>query len=377
MDVVSFTFTAPLTRSLKTSTQIAEKNNGIRMDNRGKRLLPDTESMNLSSLGQNVIGGDALSILLERKLLELNNAIESSSKKSLRSEPDSTSISFSQERNLSSCDLQPLRSIHKDSMRWMDECSSSTLDARQPSPVSILEPSFSTESCNSSDSTDSFSIDGSKRCSTIQTAEVLRLSPLKKLRTLEADTELSDSASSISSGAVAKSNRNIVAMSDPIISVNWELEYVKLIVCNVELMFKDFAIGRAHQIINPCLFNQLERRRSDGEEGKLERKVLFDSVSECLNSKCRQYASGGHRTWAKGMAIMRRNKWLAEEVHKEISRWRAMGDCMVDELVNDDMSSGYGKWLDFEVDAFVVGVDIEEQIMNALVDEMIGEILQF
>ena len=42
----------------------------------------------------------------------------------------------------------------------MDECSSSQLDARQPSPVSILEPSFSTESCNSSDSTNSFSIEG-------------------------------------------------------------------------------------------------------------------------------------------------------------------------------------------------------------------------
>ncbi|XP_038991923.1 uncharacterized protein LOC120115225 [Hibiscus syriacus] len=374
MDVVSFTFTAPLTLSSETSTQIAEKNNGIGMDNRGKRLLPEAESMNFSSLGYNMIGGDALSILLERKLLELNNAIESSSKKSLRSGSDSTSITFSQDPNLSSCELQPLRSKHKfQGVDEMDECSSSPLDARQPSPVSILEPSFSTESCNSLDSTDSFSIDGSKRCSTVQTAEVLRLSPLKKLRTLEADTELSDSASSISSGAVAKSNHNIVAMSDPMVQVNWELEYVKLIVCNVELMFKDFAIGRAHQIIGPCLFDQLERRRSDAEEGKLERKVLFDSVSECLNSKCRQYASGGHQTWAKGMAIMRRNKRLAEEVHKEISRWRAMGDCMVDELVDDDMSSGYGKWLDFEVDAFDLEVDIEEQIMN----DLVGEILPF
>ena len=42
----------------------------------------------------------------------------------------------------------------------MDECSGSHLNARQTSPVSILEPSFSTESCNSSDSTDSFIIEG-------------------------------------------------------------------------------------------------------------------------------------------------------------------------------------------------------------------------
>lgn len=52
----------------------------------------------------------------------------------------------------------------------MDECSSSSnaearnlLDCRHPSPVSILEPSFSTESCNSSDSTDSNSIEGNRQ----------------------------------------------------------------------------------------------------------------------------------------------------------------------------------------------------------------------
>ncbi|KAK8498039.1 hypothetical protein V6N13_009067 [Hibiscus sabdariffa] len=377
MDVVSFTFTAPLTRSLETSTQIAEKNNGTRMDNRGKRLLLDTETINLSSLGYNMIGGDALSVLLERKLLELSNAVESSSKKPLSSGSPSTSISSSQDPNLSSSDLQPQRSKHKfQGVDEMDECNCNHLNERQPSPVSILEPSFSTESCNSSDSTDSFSIDGSNRCSTVQTPEVVRVSPLKKLRTREADTELSDSASSISSRTMAKSNHNIV-MSDPMISVNWELEYVKLIVCNVELMFGDFAIGRAHEIINHRLFDHLESRRSDGKEGKLERKVIFDTAVECLNSKCRQYASAGRQTWAKGMAIMRRNKWLAEEVYKEISRWRAMGDCMVDELVEDDMSSRYGKWVDFEVDAFVIGVDIEEQITNALVDEMVAEILLF
>ncbi|KAK8486393.1 hypothetical protein V6N13_135958 [Hibiscus sabdariffa] len=376
MDVVSFTFTAPLTRSLETSKQIAEKNNGIRMDNRGKRLLLDTESINLSSLGYNMIGGDALSVLLERKLLELSNAVESSSKKPLSSGSASTSIS-SQDPNLSSSDLQPLRSKHKfQGVDEMDECNSNHLNERQPSPVSILEPSFSTESCNSSDSTDSCSIDGSNRCSTVQTPEVVRVSPLKKLRTREAGAELSDSASSISSRTAAKSNHNIV-MLDPMISVNWELEYVKLIVCNVELMFNDFAIGRAHEIINHRLFDRLESRRSDGEEGKLERKVIFDSAVECLNSKCRQYGSAGRQTWAKGMAIMRRNKWLAEEVYKEISRWRAMGDCMVDELVDDDMNSRCGRWVDFEVDAFVLGVDIEEQITNALVDEMVAEILLF
>ncbi|XWS38968.1 hypothetical protein CRYUN_Cryun18bG0009200 [Craigia yunnanensis] len=404
MDVVSFTFTAPLTQSMETSSQIAQKNNSICLDNRGKRLLLDTESMKVSSLGHNVIGGDALSMLLEQKLRELSNAVESSCHKSLNSESASTSTSISQDlghtpnavivpglhdklascysSNLSSTDLQLLRLKHKfQGVDEMDECSSSHLDARQSSPVSILEPSFSTESFNSSDSTDSFSIEGSKQCSSVQAQEVLGQSSLKKLHSQEADTELSDSASSISSGTMAKRNQNIIVMSDPMNSVNWELEYVKLILCNVEIMFKDFALGRAPEIINPHCFNQLESRRggfgSDGEESRLERKVLFDSVSECLDLRCRRYVGGGCRTWAKGVTILRRNEWLADEVYKEISGWRGMGDCMVDELVDKDMSSQYGKWVDFEVDAFVLGADIEGQILNALVDEVVAEILQF
>ncbi|KAL4387999.1 hypothetical protein GQ457_09G024200 [Hibiscus cannabinus] len=401
MDVVSFTFTAPLTRSMETSAQVTQKNSSFCMDSRGKRLLLDTDSMKSSSSGYNVIGGDALSMLLEQKLRELTNAVESSSQKSLNSGPASSSMSFSQElghntpnaftslprlhdklgscygSNLSSTDHQLLR-LKQKLQGGVDECSS---DVWQPSPVSILETSFSTESCNSSDTTDSFCIEGSKQCSSVQAQEVLGLSSIKKQHSPEADTELSDSASSIHSRTLAKSTENFVVMSESMKSVNWELEYVKLILCNVELMFKDFALGRARETINPHLFDQLESRRGgfgcDGGESRLDRKVLFDSVSECIDLRCRRYVSGGYEMWMRGMTILRRNEWLAEEVYKEICGWRGMGDCMVDELVDKDMSSQHGKWLDFQVDAFALGADIEGQILNALVDEVITEFLPF
>ncbi|KAE8717773.1 hypothetical protein F3Y22_tig00110020pilonHSYRG00023 [Hibiscus syriacus] len=400
MDVVSFTFTSPLTCSMETSAQVAQKNSSFCMDNHGKRLLLDTNSMKSSSSRYNVIGGDALSMLLEQKLRELTNAVESSNQKSLNSVSASNSMSFSQElgnstsslprlhdklgscygSNLSSADLQLLR-LKQKLQGGVDECSSSPRDAWQPSPVSILEPLFSTESCNSSDSTDSFSIEGSKQCSSVQAQEVLGLSSLKKQRSQEADTELSDSASSMRSRTVAKSNENFV-MSESMKLVNWELEYVKQILCNVELMFKDFSLGRAYETINPHLFDQLESRRGgfgcNSGELRLDRKALFDSVSECIDSRCRQSVSGGYKMWTTGMMILRRNERLAEEVYKEICGWRGMGDCMVDELVDKDMSSQHGKWLDFEVDAFVVvGADIEGQILSALIDEVITELLTF
>lgn len=298
----------------------------------------------------------------------------------------------------------------------MDECSSNRLDARQlldhrqPSPVSILETCFSTESCNSSDSTDSITTGGksraffmfwfylyailktslflnfynmlseSKHCSSVQALEILGSVPAKKSYSVEVERELSDSASSTSTGSLARNHWSMTVSAKRPKSTEWELQYVKLVLCNVELMFKDFALGRAREIINPHLFDQLESRKagpgSDGIRSRLTRKVLFDCVSECLDVRCRRYTGGGCRTWAKGMSMVRKKEWLAEEVCKEISGWRGMADCMVDELVDKDMSSQYGRWVDFEVDEFVIGVEIEGQIFDSLVDEMISDIMR-
>lgn len=97
MDVVSFTFTAPLTRSLpgtEISAQVAQKNTSLCMDHGGKRLLLDKDSMKLSSLGYNVIGGDALSMLLEQKLRELSYGTKSSSHDSMKEGSASTASTF-------------------------------------------------------------------------------------------------------------------------------------------------------------------------------------------------------------------------------------------------------------------------------------------
>lgn len=222
---------------------------------------------------------------------------------------------------------------------------------------------------------------GNKQCSSVQAQDVIGLSSLKKFHALEVDTEMSDSASSMSIGYVAKKNGSAIMVTDLAGSAKWELEYVNQILCNVELMFKDFALGRAREIINPYLFDLLENRKpgleSDGDESRQSRKVLFDCVSEFMDIRCRRYVGGGCRTWAKGVAMVRRKEWLAEEVYREISGWGSMGDCMVDELVDKDMSSQYGRWLDFEVDAFALGVEVEGQIFKSLVDEVIADILQF
>ncbi|KAL6990042.1 hypothetical protein U1Q18_015793 [Sarracenia purpurea var. burkii] len=409
-DVVSFTFTTPLSRPIPSrdiSIQMPEKSNGPFTEEKDRNFLLHSDGSNskkLSLLGHNAVGADALSILLERKLRELSHQSESSP--CYRAGMTGNSASFIQGL-IPTSGTVPTTSMYdnkksQDGMHFdklgghystnfsstgsvdfvtklkiqvteeMDECSGNDTEARKllhyghPSPISVLEPSSLSESCNSSDSVDSISTEGSKQCSSVQAQElVLGVSSSKKF---EADAELSDSASSTSTTVISIKNRTHFVGSSP----SWELEYVKEILFNVELMFKDFALGRAREIINPHLFGQLESRKevqleSRGEERNLRRKVLFDCVSECMGLKC--------RTWVKGVSTLRRKECLAEEVYKEISGWGGMGDCMVDDLVDNDMSSRYGKWLDFEVESFEIGVEIEGRILSSLVSELVADIL--
>lgn len=222
---------------------------------------------------------------------------------------------------------------------------------------------------------------GSKQCSSVEAQAVMGLTSSRKLHRLESDVELSDSASSSSIGIGVGMQTTTLLTIDNKRSSSWEFEYVKKILCNIEFMFMDFALGRAHEIVNPYLFIQLEsprgRMESIGSEPSHTRKLLFDSVSECLDLRYRRYANGGCKAWAKGVAMTRRKDRLAEEILKEISEWTGMGDCMVDELVDKDMSSQHGRWLDFEADAFSLGVEIEAEICSSLIDEVVADILGF
>ncbi|KAF8387792.1 hypothetical protein HHK36_026447 [Tetracentron sinense] len=425
MDVVSFTFSSPMIKSMpgsQSSCQVVEKNNISCIDSGCERIQANSKTTKLSSLGLNVIGGDALSILLEQKLRELTCGVESSCCNSIIEGSVTSSVSTLQDLvsahnavsttprehdknshfglhsytmgglydfDCSSTHGQVHKMSHKlQGVDGMGECSSSNsearkeLDFRHPSPVSILEPSFSNESCNSSDNGDSNSSNGSNKCPSFQAQQVVGSSCPKEFQSEDTHIELLDSASSASTSSNCKRHVTTFSVADCTRSTKWELEYVREILCNVESMFKDFALDWAREIINPNLFDQLENRKGgfgvDGEEdddSRQRRKVLFDCVSECLDLRFRRHVGGGYRTWAKGVAMVRRKEWLAEEVYKETSGWRSMEDWMVDELVDKDMSGQNGKWVDFEIEAFEVGVEIERGILGSLIDEVVSDIL--
>lgn len=379
MDVISFTFTAPMTKSILGPE--TTKNSGFRSNS-----SDGTNGSKLSTLGYNVIGGEALGALLEQKLRELTHGVESS-----RLNAGTTGTSASIFQGLMIHDKRSQDGTHTDNIGRhcgsgysstdpqglmgklkpqgadeMDECGSNDsetrklLNCRHASPISVLEPSYFTESCNSSDTADSNGSEGSKQCSSAQAQTVSGTTSSKKYHFMEADTELLDSASSTSTKTRKHADSTI-----------WELEYVKEILYNVELMFKDFASGGTREIINPRLFDQLETRKvvsdSHGAETKQRRKVIFDCVTECVDLRC--------RVWAKGILVVRRKDWLAKEVYKEISKYKSLEDCMVDELLDGDMSSQHGRWVDFEIEAFEVGVEIEGWILDSLINEAVADML--
>ncbi|KAL9252672.1 hypothetical protein AKJ16_DCAP08578 [Drosera capensis] len=284
-------------------------------------MLLSSDDMQFSSLGDNGVGTDALRILLDQKLREYSS--------------------------------------NSAAMSNTEECLA-------PSPVSVLGPSLLAENCSTSDSEASNNTQERKQHSSFHCMEVYDSSTAKDSIS-EAGADLSDSASSSLLGNFLTS------------STEWKLDYVKNVLGNVELMFKDYTLGRTREVMNPHLFNLLEQRRitrfkTYGDESKLKRKLMFDCVKQCLDMRCQHRAGGSYNVWAKGVAMVSSKGKLAEEVYREIQGWRNMEDCVVDELVDGDMSSRY--WHDFRVDRNILGVEIEHHVSDSLIDEVVADVMR-
>ncbi|CAA0817553.1 Unknown protein [Striga hermonthica] len=363
MDVVSFTFSARQGAGSVGSTNCPSKR--ILLDPGGvdgqNKFLPLGQSVN-DILRHTFLEG-RLKLLTQKEFTQQKTKdgvwidyIEGQPSSSLVQNGHSYSNGFITAKNLQvkDVDMHDQRTIFGER---------TLLDNRLPSPVSVLDHISITESSNSSEITDSSSTRGGKHCSSIQFQEA----------------DLSDSASSTSKASKTGS----VALNSPHHNNkprNSELLYIKKLLSNIEPMFKDYALGKTNEIVNPRVFKQLETREevnSNGVESisRLDRRLMFDCVKECLDLRCGRFAKGGYKLWAKGTIVVRRNDVLAENVYRDISCWGSMGHYMVDEIVGKDMSSKKGSWLDHEADVFELGIRIESWVLSSLIDEVVDDIL--
>ncbi|KAL1548157.1 hypothetical protein AAHA92_16429 [Salvia divinorum] len=386
-DVISFTFTTPL-----RSTEFEENRKPFPVDSPSKRMMLNADGMAASKFnfsGHNIRGGDSLSTFLELQLKELAHKADLSHQKSGPVSLHSSSMlgdHKTRSRDYSFDPLgQPGSSLHPlqhfEGMSGQKNISldRTFLSLRHPSPVSVLEHFSFTESGNSSDSAES-NRGGGNKCTPLQSEDSLSRHSMNTFLSCEVDFDLSDSASSTSAGTVAKRRETTLTSFKLGKPKSWELDYVKMMLCGIEVMFKDYAMGRSTEIISPHLFDQLEscKKCFDGCElvSSTSRRLVFDCATECLETRCRGYAAGGYELWAKGVSTVKKKEKLAEDVCKEISRWSGMGDFMVDELVENDMScSTYGRWLDYDIEGFELGLQIQSRILNSLIDEVVADIL--
>ncbi|OIT37464.1 PREDICTED: uncharacterized protein LOC109240723 [Nicotiana attenuata] len=406
-DVVSFTFTSPIKKSLPGSTsssQVLEKSNVLSLFPGSYDNQFDSRTSTISPLSSNVIGGDDLGMLLEQKLKELTSKVGSSCEDPIKtgtasisanSFEDSVSIIAHGKRpqvdllhekaddtgqSFATQMWQGPKMVEKPKMASSFTCEREfTLPCS--SPVSSLEPSISGGSCNSLDSYRSLTTDGSKYHLSDGSQEMMNWKTCSRIPLAEGDAELLDSASSVSladtggkDSTTASTSRNFDE------SPYWEFRYIRGIIRRSDLMLEDFLLGEAQSIIALDLFDQLENHntrtnKNVEEQLKIRRRVLFDSVVECLEFRCKQSSGGSFEAWAKWTALVQRKEWLAEEVYREIAGWTSMEELMVDEVVDKDMSTRHGKWTDFSFEAFEEGVDIEKVILSSLMDELIHDLM--
>ncbi|XP_031269437.1 uncharacterized protein LOC116127922 [Pistacia vera] len=423
-DVVSFTFSSPI-RSMadsQSSSRVMERNYSFNIDSFANNNQHYLKNSTFFSPGFNGSAGDALSVLLDQKLRELTSKIESSHSDMIQEGTTGSSASNLQD-SVTTLDAISAKSprhdksvqlvFDKDTFDGLDNscCSSidpaalsinqkwqylqpeemeihssssnkdyaGTEDWQSSSAISSLEPSVTSVSCSDSRN----STDESKHILLARDQAESSWLPANLSVPVDEETELSDSASSILVGNIGKRHRNrSFSFVDAEESSSWELDYMREILDNSELMVNEFALGQTDQVITPNLFNQLENQKnkmgSNGDEFcQLGRKVLFDYVRECLDFKGLQLFVGSCKGWSKCVTPFQRKDWLAEELYKGIRGWNNMGDLMVDELVDKDMSSQYGKWIDFEIEALEEGTEMENNILTSLVDELVSDFWLF
>ncbi|XWS58114.1 hypothetical protein CRYUN_Cryun08bG0007000 [Craigia yunnanensis] len=418
MDVVSFTFTSPIKRSMPdipSTGRVVEKSI-FDSDPSGDNDLLFLKSSAFSSPGFKIIGGDVLSVLLEKKLQELTCKVESSNCNIIIEGTSASPISSLQnsvpssgtvittsvghhkrlqvdlDKDISYCsgdfDHSSIDNLGLDLRRkWQlseeieeqnaSGSSSSSesgieLDHQHPSPLSTLETVLTSGSCSDSRN-------GMKRFFLARDQEMLSWTPGSESLT-EFGMELSDSASSKPVGEMGKKLLSRTSSSrDFKESINWEHDYVKMVLKDSELMFIEYALGQREKVLTLNSFNQLEHQNGTERNGedynKLEQKLLLDCVSECLELRCGQLLVGSCKGWVKWEKLIQKRGWLAEEVYKEILGWKSMEDIMVDDLVDKDMSTKYGRWLDFDLEVLEEGLEIEKSISTSLVDELVCDLL--
>ncbi|XP_076927954.1 uncharacterized protein LOC143591710 [Bidens hawaiensis] len=329
MDVVSFTFTSPIKKpeiDSEASGQPAVKSRSLFQED--KEIAP-------------VIDSDALSVLLEQKLKELSSLVED--KIIVQHDSDVSLVDQMMDARMDSQGVEVTdRSENYESGIKHEHQHEHACTSASP------EPSLSNDSCITSNSTTTLTSNGNTQY----------MSATRNMELFAEELELLDLANFMSKWSAQR-----------------ELEYIKEILNHAELVLDDLDFDPT-QVISVDLCDQLEsQHKCIGPLSKQQRKTLFDCVRVCLEDMHARGLSGSYDEWSKWSTVFEKKGLLADEIQKQIRGWRSMEELMVDEVVDRDMSSGDGKWMDFKAEGFEEGAVIGTDILTVLIDEIVVDFL--
>ncbi|KAH7848043.1 hypothetical protein Vadar_033172 [Vaccinium darrowii] len=406
--VISFMFSSPMKQKIES---------GLTHDDTPETSIKDKIDMKISAEKSFPLSGDALGALLEKKLKELTCQEEDElATGGIRPKRTSAMIlqelisALTTERPISHDDMAVGSNMEKVlcqadvllNKKVIFQAKEKNIgaslgylhDGDRLSPGSVLEASFSNDSCFSSSLDDSSAPNLHPDSSDYSFNEPEPLEP---------DAELLDSATSFSKGGyglqlVTNLLRHI---SDLLYSTcladtglkGGKLVHAEEVILNAELIFKNSALQNSNGSNDFCLsqflVNELETLAKglwaefghflqcveDPKHGNQLKQFLFDCVIEYLDSSYVQYCNSGFRAWAK-MPLCTTNDMLITGIVGEVRRWTQLAGMIPDEIIETEMSRSLGKWTDFDREGYETGAAIDVELMQMLVDEIVIDLCE-
>ncbi|XAR71368.1 hypothetical protein NMG60_11028594 [Bertholletia excelsa] len=157
-----------------------------------------------------------------------------------------------------------------------------------------------------------------------------------------------------------------------------KLADAKQVLLNAELVFRHVALQNPNESrdisISHFLIHELETL-SYGIKGIKDRKqckeFFFDCVIEYLDSRYGLYSTSGLKASTRISPDMTADK-LIRSVVEETRRWARLAGKVPDDIIETEMSRSLGKWTQFEIEVYEVGVEIAWDLLHVMLDEVVG-----
>ncbi|KAJ6371046.1 hypothetical protein OIU77_001538 [Salix suchowensis] len=362
---VSCTFNSPLRHTNFVSMGLKERGHQIDKNASYQRRLVLDENDGKTSLQNELpLKGDALSTILEQKLKELASQ-EEDEMISGSSHPKRSTAMILQELIFALTANQPMsprahvfnadKTCEKEGKIRRNSAGIS-LDGDHLSPGSVLEASFSNDSCFSS------SLDDSSGCRMLLDSMDYSYD---QPQPVVIDADHLDCATSLIQGRTGSKIATDLLnhVSEILLSINLADRMKRSLIGPFLLDGHEALAGAMWKNLN-CLLGF-----EDSKDGNQLKWFLLDCVIECLDSKYSRQCYSGFKAWKRIPSCMN-VEMLIQEIGEEVRRWSGFAGMIPDEIIDWEMSNSLGKWTDFEIEGFETGAEIDWDILQTLVEEI-------